>query len=72
MSESLRLEMLPFGVKVVLIEPGNCKTEIWGKVNELPDTAADYARAVSGLAQHAAHNAEHAADPVAERCLPKR
>lgn len=30
-SESLRLEMLPFGVKVVLIEPGAYKTEIWDK-----------------------------------------
>ncbi|MCM3690566.1 oxidoreductase [Neobacillus niacini] len=28
-SESLRLEMLPFGVKVVLIEPGSYKTNIW-------------------------------------------
>jgi NAD(P)-dependent dehydrogenase (short-subunit alcohol dehydrogenase family) len=28
-SESLRLEMQPFGVKVVLIEPGSYKTKIW-------------------------------------------
>ncbi|MEH7010496.1 oxidoreductase [Neobacillus niacini] len=28
-SESLRLEMQPFGVKVVLIEPGSYKTNIW-------------------------------------------
>jgi NAD(P)-dependent dehydrogenase (short-subunit alcohol dehydrogenase family) len=28
-SESLRLEMKPFGVKVVLIEPGSYKTNIW-------------------------------------------
>lgn len=30
-SESLRLEMLPFGVYVVLIEPGAFKTNIWTK-----------------------------------------
>lgn len=30
-SETLRLEMAPFGVRVVLIEPGSFKTEIWGK-----------------------------------------
>ena len=28
-SESLRLEMQPYGVKVVLIEPGSYKTSIW-------------------------------------------
>lgn len=28
-SESLRLEMQPYGVKVVLIEPGSYKTNIW-------------------------------------------
>jgi NAD(P)-dependent dehydrogenase (short-subunit alcohol dehydrogenase family) len=28
-SESLRLEMKPFGVKVVLVEPGSYKTSIW-------------------------------------------
>lgn len=30
-SESLRLEMAPFGVHVVLIEPGSYQTEIWRK-----------------------------------------
>ncbi|ASS91362.1 MULTISPECIES: oxidoreductase [Aeribacillus] len=30
-SESLRLEMLPYGVYVVLIEPGSYKTNIWSK-----------------------------------------
>ncbi|CUA80658.1 oxidoreductase [Anoxybacillus suryakundensis] len=30
-SESLRLEMLPYGVYVVLIEPGSFKTNIWSK-----------------------------------------
>ncbi|MFW5433425.1 SDR family oxidoreductase [Paenibacillus apiarius] len=30
-TEALRLEMLPFGVYAVLIEPGAYKTDIWGK-----------------------------------------
>jgi NAD(P)-dependent dehydrogenase (short-subunit alcohol dehydrogenase family) len=30
-SESLRLELLPYNVHVVLIEPGSYKTEIWSK-----------------------------------------
>ncbi|WP_400162516.1 SDR family oxidoreductase [Brevibacillus sp. TJ4] len=30
-SESLRLEMLPYGVHVVLIEPGSYRTAIWDK-----------------------------------------
>jgi NAD(P)-dependent dehydrogenase (short-subunit alcohol dehydrogenase family) len=30
-SESLRLEMLPYGVHVILIEPGSYKTDIWSK-----------------------------------------
>lgn len=31
-SESLRQEMLSFGVRVVLVEPGSFRTPIWGKV----------------------------------------
>lgn len=30
-SESLRLEMLPYGIYVTLIEPGSYKTDIWAK-----------------------------------------
>jgi NAD(P)-dependent dehydrogenase (short-subunit alcohol dehydrogenase family) len=30
-SESLRLELLPFGIDVVLVKPGSFKTEIWSK-----------------------------------------
>lgn len=30
-SESLRQEMNPFGIKVVLVEPGSFRTPIWGK-----------------------------------------
>jgi NAD(P)-dependent dehydrogenase (short-subunit alcohol dehydrogenase family) len=34
-SESLRLEMQPFGVKVVLIEPGSYKTNIWSSGKQI-------------------------------------
>jgi NAD(P)-dependent dehydrogenase (short-subunit alcohol dehydrogenase family) len=37
-SDSLRRELLPHGVDVILIEPGGVKTPIWGKGNE---TAAE-------------------------------
>lgn len=36
-SESLRLEMKPFGVDVLLIEPGSYKTNIWSVGKELID-----------------------------------
>ena len=36
-SDSLRRELHPHGVDVVLIEPGGVKTPIWGKGNEIAD-----------------------------------
>lgn len=43
-SETLRLEMAPFGVHVVLIEPGSYQTEIWRKGLDATDASsiADY------------------------------
>jgi NAD(P)-dependent dehydrogenase (short-subunit alcohol dehydrogenase family) len=34
-SESLRLELTPFGIDVVLIEPGSYKTNIWAGMDEV-------------------------------------
>ncbi|WP_222705337.1 oxidoreductase [Bacillus marasmi] len=35
-SESLRLELKPFGIDVVLIEPGSFSTNIWSSVDSIP------------------------------------
>jgi NAD(P)-dependent dehydrogenase (short-subunit alcohol dehydrogenase family) len=40
-SDSLRRELLPHGVDVVVIEPGGVKTPIWKKGNELADEMQD-------------------------------
>jgi len=34
-SDSLRRELLPFGVRVIVIEPGSFKTAIWSKVEAM-------------------------------------
>ena len=34
-SESLRLEVKPFGIDVVLVEPGSYKTNIWGSIDRV-------------------------------------
>ncbi len=40
-SEALRLEMLPFGIKVIMVEPGVFKTDIWEKGLEAAKSDAD-------------------------------
>jgi NAD(P)-dependent dehydrogenase (short-subunit alcohol dehydrogenase family) len=34
LTESWRAELSPWGIKVILIEPGSIKTEIWGKARD--------------------------------------
>ncbi|MEA2332476.1 MAG: hypothetical protein QOH58_2614 [Thermoleophilaceae bacterium] len=57
-SDSLRRELLPHGVDVVVIEPGGVRTPIWRKGNELADEIAEgmppdverlYGRMIEGL-----------------------
>lgn len=65
-SESLRFEMLPFGVHVSVVEPGAFKTDIWAKglanVRVNPDSA--YADKIRRYKSQIAANAEKAPDPV--------
>jgi NAD(P)-dependent dehydrogenase (short-subunit alcohol dehydrogenase family) len=58
MSDSLRRELRPHGVDVIVIEPGGVKTPIWQKGNELaadlqadmpPDAQRLYGRMVEAL-----------------------
>lgn len=58
-SDSLRLELAPFGIKVVVIEPGGIKTE-WGAI------AADSLRERSGATAYAEQARELAATLEAE------
>ena len=48
-SESLRLEMQPFGVKVVLIEPGSYKTNIWSTGKQVAVESLQVTLSVSGI-----------------------
>ena len=61
MSDSLRRELRPHGVDVIVIEPGGVKTPIWQKGNELaddlqadmpPDAQRLYGRMVEALRKH--------------------
>lgn len=53
-SESLRLEMLPYGVYVVLIEPGSFKTNIWSKGLQGVSVRSDspYAKEMKTIVQY--------------------
>jgi len=69
LSDCLRLEVAPFGVDVVVIEPGSIRTE-WGKI------AADKLRDVSGrgpyaaLAEKTARSLEATSGPTARMVSP--
>ncbi|NQX65237.1 SDR family oxidoreductase [Paenibacillus alba] len=64
-SESLRLEMLPFGVRVVLVEPGAYKTDIWRKGFEAVHTTEEspYWKLLSRMLIYSRKAAAHAPDP---------
>ncbi|MGB8956485.1 MAG: SDR family oxidoreductase [Tumebacillaceae bacterium] len=64
-SEALRLEMLPFGVDVVLVEPAAYKTDIWDKGLEgmEVDLASPYVDLMRGMNKMARQSAERGGDP---------
>lgn len=64
-SESLRHEMSPYGIRVVLIEPGSFRTPIWGKGMEQIRLNEDspYRERLAAVLRYSKHTAETAPDP---------
>jgi len=66
-SESLRLEMLPFGVHVALVEPGAYRTDIWSKgfdhMNTRMPEHSPYERFLSAILRYTRNVAQTADDP---------
>lgn len=64
-SESLRHEMSPYGIRVVLIEPGSFRTPIWGKgmaqIRQVEDSP--YRDRLDAVLRYSKHTAETAPDP---------
>lgn len=65
-SEALRLELLPYGIKVALVEPGSYKTAIWQKGFDAINTSADspYASRLHKVLRFSRQASEQAADPM--------
>lgn len=64
-SESLRLEMMPFGVRVILVEPGAYRTDIWRKGFEsvhAPE-ASPYSQRLSRMLAYSRKASKTAPDP---------
>ena len=65
-SDSLRRELLPFGVKVIVIEPGSFKTAIWSKVEAMDlrrYAGTPYERVLDRFRRGALRDAEQAPPP---------
>ncbi|MFC3748618.1 SDR family oxidoreductase [Paenibacillus sp. GCM10012306] len=64
-SESLRHEMSPFGIKVVIVEPGSFRTPIWDKgldsIHSSPDSP--YSERLDAVLHYTRKTAESAPDP---------
>lgn len=65
-SEALRLELAPFGIRVVLVEPGAYRTDIWRKGFELAHASPDspYRELAEAVFRQARQSAERAPDPA--------
>ena len=75
LSEALRHEVRPFGVRVVLVEPGPYKTDIFGRNKRIADgvgeSASPYAALVGALERLSDKAIDGAGDPqdVADRIV---
>ena len=64
-SDSLRRELLPYGIDVIVLEPGAVRTEIWDKGAEHAGRYADtdYAASISRFGEYAAGLAKNGYSP---------
>lgn len=66
-SESLRLEMLPYGIHVSLVEPGAYKTNIWSKgfdyIAKHTRDDSPYEKTLAAILTYSKNIASHASDP---------
>ncbi|NMM51682.1 SDR family oxidoreductase [Paenibacillus aquistagni] len=63
-SETLRLELLPYGVDVVLVEPGSYRTKIWARgITSASQDDTPNARFVSRIMEQVKKTGEQAQDP---------
>lgn len=80
-SECLRLEVKPFGIDVILIEPGSFKTSIWTKGKRIAKRSSldcspyrSYMRAIEGALEKGERNHEDpqaVASLIADICISK-
>jgi NAD(P)-dependent dehydrogenase (short-subunit alcohol dehydrogenase family) len=70
-SESLRLELLPYGIRVVLVEPGSYKTAIWQKgfdqvkgAGQGDSGKSPYTDRLQAVLQYSRLASEQAGDPM--------
>jgi NAD(P)-dependent dehydrogenase (short-subunit alcohol dehydrogenase family) len=63
LSESLRMEVRPFGVKVVIIEPGDHKTEITANRTEMTGGTDAYTKSFQAALARTAHDEQSGPDP---------
>jgi NAD(P)-dependent dehydrogenase (short-subunit alcohol dehydrogenase family) len=63
LSEELALEVAPFGIRVVIVEPGVTKSAIFAKNVDLPGSAADYEPHYRRMFQMYAAGIPNATDP---------
>lgn len=64
-SECLRLEMKPFGVDVILVEPGSYRTSIWSSGKQITRSQPDspYYRLMEGMENYILSGEEKFGDP---------